>query len=80
MFKPTRVRKKVGNASFKAEFHAGTGRLRIFADGVVSHDLSPPHSWFVVASCSGDSHWGTQPDKVDLLHVLNHFVGQWPAS
>ncbi|AIP34128.1 hypothetical protein DR64_8160 [Paraburkholderia xenovorans LB400] len=78
MFKPTRVRRKAGKTSFKAEFHTRSGRLRIFADGVVSHDLFPPHSWFVIASYSWGSRWGTHPNKVDLLHVLNHFVEQWP--
>jgi hypothetical protein len=74
MFRSTLVRKRIGETSLTAEFHAGSGRLRISSNGVLSHEFFPPNSWVIVAASAAGSHWGTKPSKRDLLHVLEQFA------
>jgi hypothetical protein len=74
MFGSTLVRKRIGSTSLMAEFHAGSGRLRITSNGVLSNEFFPPDSWVIVAASSAGSRWGTRPSKLDLLHVLEQFV------
>ncbi|KAB0662423.1 MULTISPECIES: hypothetical protein [Burkholderia] len=75
MFGSTLVQRHVGNTSLTAEFHEGSGRLRISSNGVLSHEFFPPQSWMIVATSAGASNWGTRPSKTDLLHVLEQFDG-----
>ncbi|RQR21615.1 hypothetical protein DIE23_37995 [Burkholderia sp. Bp9143] len=74
MFGLTLVRKDVGNTSLTAEFHEGSGRLRISSNGVISHEFFPPDSWVIVATSASGSKWGTRPSEIDLLHVLEQFA------
>jgi hypothetical protein len=74
MFGSTRVKKSIGSTSLIAEFHAGSGRLRISSNGVLSHEFFPPDSWVIVAASAVGSRWGTRPSKLDLLHVLEQFA------
>ncbi|NMM04581.1 hypothetical protein HHL24_42975 [Paraburkholderia sp. RP-4-7] len=50
------------------------GRLRIIAGITVRAEWFPPLSWFAIASVAGYSRWGTGPDELDLLRLIESFV------
>jgi hypothetical protein len=76
MFRSTPViaSKTVGGERIQAESLCDTGRLRIIGGITVRAEWFPPHSWFAIASVSGHSRWGTRPDEIDLLRLIENFI------
>ena len=72
---PIIASKVVGGETVRAEYLCDTGRLRIIGGETVCAEWFPPHSWFAIASISGHSRWGTQPDEADLLLLIDNFMG-----
>jgi hypothetical protein len=72
---PVTASKVVDGATVRAEYVCDTGRLRIISGTAVRAEWFPPHSWFAIASISGHSRWGTQPDEADLLLFIDNFLG-----
>jgi hypothetical protein len=71
---PVIASKTVGGERIHAEFLFDTGRLRIIDGITVRAEWFPPHSWFIIASVSGHSRWGTRPDELDLVRLIENFV------
>ncbi|HEV3423111.1 MAG TPA: hypothetical protein VG105_04855 [Paraburkholderia sp.] len=72
---PITAGKMVDGEAVRAEYLCDTGRLRIISGTTVRAEWFPPHSWFAIASSSGHSRWGTQPDEADLLLLIDNFMG-----
>jgi hypothetical protein len=72
---PITASKVVEGETVRAEYLCDTGRLRIIGERAVHAEWYPPHSWFAIASISGQSRWGTRPDESDLLLLIDNFMG-----
>ncbi|MEW6339522.1 MAG: hypothetical protein RXR20_20815 [Paraburkholderia sp.] len=72
---PITASKVVDGETVRAEYLCDTGRLRIIGERAVHAEWFPPHSWFAIASSSGHSRWGTQPDEADLLLLIDNYMG-----
>ncbi|HEY3596421.1 MAG TPA: hypothetical protein VGL08_02745 [Paraburkholderia sp.] len=72
---PVIASKTVDGETVRAEYLCDTGRLRIVGGATIRFEWFPPHSWFVIASVSGHSRWGTEPNEDDLLLLIENFAG-----
>ncbi len=71
---PIVASKTVTGKTVRAEFYSSNGRLRILVGTTIWMEWLPPHSWFVIASASGHSRWGTKPDQTDLLLLIDNLM------
>ncbi len=70
---PISASKQFDGITMRAEFHLGSGCLRIFEETAIRAEWFPPQSWLAIVSVAGYSTWGRRPNERDLVLLLDNF-------